>query len=52
MWWTCEARRDAGVEGWRVLVWEGALVRPGRGDSGTEFRSGAMVAGVRGVLRG
>ena len=54
MWWTCEARRDAGVDGWRVLLWEGALVRPGRGDTGTEFRSGAMVAGVRGsgVQRG
>jgi hypothetical protein len=33
-------------------VWEGALVMPGRGDTGTEFRSGAMVGGVRGVLRG
>lgn len=42
--WTCEARRDAAVEVWRVLLllWDGALVMPGRGETGTEFRSGGM----------
>lgn len=43
----CEARREAGVEFWReldiaVCVYEGLLVTLGRGETGTEFKSGAM----------
>ena len=46
-----EARREAGVEFWRepgapAWVWEGLLVTLGRGDTGTEFKSGAMLAVV------
>lgn len=50
--WIWEARRDAGVEGWRggvgpgCTVCEGKLVVVGlgRGEAGTELRSGAMAA--------
>jgi hypothetical protein len=45
----CEARREAGVEVWWDsepdvgCVPDGLLVTFGRGDAGTEFRSGAML---------
>lgn len=48
MGYICEARLDAGVEFWRDrepdagCVLDGLLVTLGRGDSGTEFRSGAI----------
>lgn len=44
----CEARLEAGVEFWRDsepdagCVPDGLLVTLGRGDTGTEFRSGAI----------
>jgi hypothetical protein len=49
MGYICEARREAGVEFWREsvpdagCVVDGLLVTLGRGDAGTELRSGAMV---------
>jgi hypothetical protein len=49
MGYICEARREAGVEFWRESVpdadcmVDGLLVTLGRGDAGTELRSGAMV---------
>jgi hypothetical protein len=39
----CEARREAGVEFWRDSEPDGLLVTFGRGDTGTELRSGAML---------
>ena len=48
----CDVRLDAGVEFWREMdpdagcVFDGLLVTFGRGDGGTEFRSGAMVVVV------
>jgi hypothetical protein len=49
MGYICDARREAGVELWRDsepdagCVPDGLPVTLGRGDAGTEFRSGAMV---------
>jgi hypothetical protein len=43
MGYICEARREAGVEFWREREPEGLLVAFGRGEAGTELRSGAMV---------
>jgi hypothetical protein len=42
MGYICEARREAGVEFWRESEPEGLLVAFGRGDTGTEFKSGAI----------
>jgi hypothetical protein len=49
MGYICEARREAGVEFWReldvpVCECDGLLVTLGRGDTGTEFKSGAILS--------
>lgn len=51
--WICDALLEAGVEFWRERepeagwVLDGLLVMFGRGEGGTELRSGAMVLGAR-----